>query len=70
MTSIMEKRRDFLVILFSGEDKAAHLSLEKLGERSNGDLRSFATVDCSENSEIWIDPTSTVFPMYMSKELI
>ena len=61
MTSLIEKRRDFLVILYSGEDRAAQLSLEKLGERSNGDLRSFATVDCVKNSEIWIDPTSTVF---------
>jgi hypothetical protein len=61
MTLKMEKRRDFLVVLFSGADEASHLALKKLGERTSGEIRSFAIVNCAEINEIWIDPTSTVF---------
>ena len=61
MAAITVKPREFLVVLYSKSDENALLALNKLGERTKGDLATFATVDCGDNGESSVDPKSIVF---------
>ena len=61
MAAITVKPREFLVVLYSKSDENALLALNKLGERTKGDLATFATVDCDDNGESSVDPKSIVF---------
>ena len=61
MSTQNKKRREFLVILYLGNDKGAKSAVSKLGLRTESDLVSFAAIDCTDNVGNWVDPNATVF---------